>query len=197
MIFVEQGLRLLNKQGRLNYILPHKFFNAKYGEPIREVVSQGKHLSKIVHFGDEQIFDEATTYVCLLFLDRSPNETFEFYGVENIFTWSHSHDAVKGSISAKKASKLEWNFIVGSESLVFDKLNDFPTKLEHVTDRIFQGVKTSADKIYIVEELERTDSKVKVYSSQDEAEHWLESDLLHPLIKGGDSKAYQLSKRRG
>jgi hypothetical protein len=69
-----------------------------------------------------------------------------------------------------------------------------PVKLENVTSRIFQGIKTSADKIYIVEELERKAARVKVYSREKEAEYWLEPDLLHPLIKGGDSKRFFLAR---
>src|SRR5690606_28374003 len=33
VVFVEQALRKMNEQATLGYILPHKFFNAKYGEP--------------------------------------------------------------------------------------------------------------------------------------------------------------------
>ena len=68
-----------------------------------------------------------------------------------------------------------------------------PIKLENVTSRIFQGIKTSADKIYIVEELERKPKRVKIYSREKDSEYWLEPDLLHPLIKGGNSKRYHFS----
>ena len=44
VVFVEKGLSLLNGKGRLGYILPHKFFNAQYGEPLRGLISKGKHL---------------------------------------------------------------------------------------------------------------------------------------------------------
>jgi hypothetical protein len=56
LVFVERGLSLLNRNGSLGYILAHKFFNAKYGEPLRELISEGKYLSEVVRFGDEQIF---------------------------------------------------------------------------------------------------------------------------------------------
>src|SRR4030042_1928552 len=69
-----------------------------------------------------------------------------------------------------------------------------PVKLGDVTNRIFQGIKTSADKIYIVEEIDRKGRRVKIFSKEKEAEYWLEPDLLHPLIKGGDSKRYCLSR---
>ena len=68
-----------------------------------------------------------------------------------------------------------------------------PVKLGDVADRIFQGIKTSADKIYIVLQMEREDDRVKVYSKEKDKEYWLEAALLHPLIKGGDSKRFNLS----
>ncbi|MFQ5858690.1 MAG: Eco57I restriction-modification methylase domain-containing protein [Anaerolineae bacterium] len=77
-VFVERGLSLLNERGRLGFILPHKFFNAKYGEPLRGLLAAGEHLSKVIHFGDQQVFAGATTYTCLLFLDKQGRERFHF-----------------------------------------------------------------------------------------------------------------------
>ncbi|HWQ82939.1 MAG TPA: Eco57I restriction-modification methylase domain-containing protein, partial [Anaerolineales bacterium] len=62
VVFVEKALSLLNNYGQMGYILPHKFFNAKYGEPLRALIAGGRHLSKVVHFGDQQVFHNATTY---------------------------------------------------------------------------------------------------------------------------------------
>ena len=44
VIFVEKGLQLLGNNGRLGYILPHKFFNAQYGEPLRKHLAKGNTL---------------------------------------------------------------------------------------------------------------------------------------------------------
>jgi type I restriction-modification system DNA methylase subunit len=44
VVFVERALSLLNPAGRLGYILPHKFFNAQYGEALRAHLTSGKHL---------------------------------------------------------------------------------------------------------------------------------------------------------
>lgn len=70
IVFVERGLNLLNENGYLGFILPNKFFNAKYGEPARNILAKGKHLSHVVHFGSEQVFIGATTYTCLMFLEK-------------------------------------------------------------------------------------------------------------------------------
>jgi len=71
VVFVEKGLSLLNPTGLLGYILPHKFFNAQYGERLRRIISTGKYLRHVVHFSDQQIFADATTYTCLMFLDSA------------------------------------------------------------------------------------------------------------------------------
>lgn len=194
VVFVERGLDLLNKDGTLGYILPHKFFNAKYGAAVRELISAGKHLSEIVHFGDEQVFAGATTYTCLLFLDEASKREFEFGKVENLVEWRTTRKASRGTILATTATADDWTFVAGAGADLFGRLQQMPTKLENVTDRIFQGIKTSADKIYIVDEIEREENRVRVYSKEKAAEYWLEADLLHPLIKGGDSKRYRLSR---
>lgn len=87
VVFVEKGLSLLNKNGRLGFILPHKFFNSQYGEPLRGVIANGKYLAKVVHFGDQQVFKSATTYTGLMFLDKVGHTEFEFEKVRNLEGW--------------------------------------------------------------------------------------------------------------
>lgn len=84
VVFIEAGLRLLKSDGHIAYICPNKFFNAQYGEPIREVIAKGKHLRHVVHFGDEQVFPGATIYTCLLFLARDGAADCRFIKVHDL-----------------------------------------------------------------------------------------------------------------
>lgn len=194
VVFVEKGLSLLNKAGRLGFILPHKFFNAQYGEPLRMLISQGKNLAEVVHFGHEQVFDGATTYACLMFLDKTQSKQVHFTKVVDVEEWRRSGVADSSVLSATAVTSGDWAFAAGKGAGLLDRLSKITPKLEDVADRIFQGIKTSADKIYIVEERERKKGRVLVYSPEKGAEFWLEPDLLHPLVKGGDSKAYSLTQ---
>jgi type I restriction-modification system DNA methylase subunit len=194
VVFVERGLNLLNKTGRLGFILPHKFFNAQYGEPLRKLLSKGKHLAEVIHFGDQQVFAGATNYTCLLFLDKRGVKQCHFVKVDDLTAWRTNGESIKGKIPAAKITSSEWNFTVGKGAELFEKMSKMPVKLGDVTNRIFQGIKTSADKIYIVEEIERKAKRVKIFSREKEVEYWLEPDLLHPLIKGGDSRRYCISR---
>lgn len=196
VVFVERGLSLLNPHGRLGFILPHKFFNAQYGEPLRGLIAKGRHLSHVVHFGDQQVFENATTYTCLMFLDKAGSQHLDFVGVHSLSTWKQdglSSAAVASSLPTLGITSRPWNFATESASTLLSKLQAFPTRLEQVTSRIFQGIKTGADRVYVVEELERAGHRILVLSRQTNAQHWLEPDLLHPLVKGGDSRRYHLS----
>ena len=67
VVFIEKALGLLNTKGKLGFILPSKFFATEYGDSIRQIICEKEALSQIVDFGHLQIFEQATTYTCLLF----------------------------------------------------------------------------------------------------------------------------------
>ncbi|MGE3802633.1 MAG: N-6 DNA methylase [Candidatus Kapaibacterium sp.] len=204
VVFVEKGLELLRKGGRLGYILPHKFFNAKYGEALRELIAEGKHLRKVVHFGDAQIFSGATTYTSLLFLTNEPNTEFQFEKVDDLELWrltqefaqSGGDDAgsSEGVVNEAEVTAAEWNFIIGPGRDLFKRLNEMPVKLGDVALRIFQGLKTGSDKIFIVSEISENNGIARIFCPEDGNEYNIEARLLHPLVKGGDSRRYCLSQ---
>ncbi|HPV12490.1 MAG TPA: Eco57I restriction-modification methylase domain-containing protein [Verrucomicrobiota bacterium] len=193
-VFIERAVSLLNKNGRHGYIVPHKFFNSQYGEALRKHLAAGKHVCGITHFGHQQIFDGATTYTCLLFTQKSPAASFRFARVDDLKEWEKAKTETVGIVPAEKLSDDDWIFAAGPVAGLLEKLRQQPATLETVTDRIFQGLKTSADKIYIVEERRRKGKQVLVWSPEKQAEYWLETGLLHPLIKGGDSRRYAMTK---
>jgi hypothetical protein len=179
VVFVEKALQLLNPKGRSGYILPHKFFNAQYGRNLRELIAKGRHLSEIVHFGDQQVFSGATTYTCLLFLDREYKVTCPFIKVHDLAAWKIRHEEARkrvadsgtkvcddqaiyriqrpsidevvttGDIPLAPLGNEEWNFGVGGLAKLMQKLQARPVKLGAVAD-IFVGLQTSADRVFVV-----------------------------------------------
>ncbi len=180
VVFVEKGLQLLNAHGRLGFILPHKFFNAQYGEPLRALISRGKHLAHVVHFGDQQVFAGATTYTCLMFLDKAGSEACAVVKVDDLSAWRAEGKATVGTIPAASITAAEWNFTVGKGAALFEKLAAMPVKLGDVADRIFQGLVTGADPVFILTPV----GKGKYLSDATQQEHRIEKELMHPLCKG-------------
>jgi hypothetical protein len=185
IVFVEKGLSLLNKHGRLGFILPHKFFNAQYGREIREIISRGRLLNRIVHFGDQQIFEEAITYTCLLFLCKEESAECQFCSVSNLSDWRLRGLAIKSEIPANKITAAEWNFSLGRGAALFEKLVNMPKKLSDYAHRIFQGIVSSCDPVYFLDPLGSEHNRlIKVRSPATKKEYLLETEVVFPLCKG-------------
>jgi hypothetical protein len=198
VVFVEKALSLLNAKGKLGFILPHKFFNAQYGEPLRGVIAKGKHLSKIVHFGDQQIFGNATTYTCLMFLDKAEHAEFEFEKVSDLESWraaqqtsevSETSEVLTGMINASRVTESEWNFSIGKSGGLFEKLSQMPVKLGDVAS-IFVGLQTSADKLYILEEVSQSDDKYVRVKDRNGKLWELERGIVQPFLNDFTVKTF-------
>jgi hypothetical protein len=182
VVFVEHALSLLNPAGRLGYILPHKFFNAQYGEALRGLIADGKHLSHVVHFGDQQVFDGATTYTCLLFLDKSLTDECSFAKVNDLIAWRASGEATERPIKSKYITVSEWNFSAGNDAM-FEKLAKMSVTLGEIS-HLFVGLQTDADDVFIVEEISTKGDRILCWSKAMEKEYWFENEHLKPFLKG-------------
>lgn len=190
VVFVEKGLSLLNKSGRLGFILPHKFFQAQYGEPLRGLISRGKHLAQVVHFGDQQVFDRATTYTCLLFLDKGGSESCRFKKVEDLSAWQSTEQAIEGSIPVKNITSGEWNLTVGAGSALFEKLGKMPVKLDDVAERMGQGIRTSANEVYVLDLVSLSQNLVRVSSEYLAKKVEIEAAATLRFLQGREIKPY-------
>jgi type I restriction-modification system DNA methylase subunit len=186
VVFIERALSLLAHKGKLGYIVPHKFFNAKYGEPLRALISDGRHLDAVVHFGDQQVFDGATTYTCLLFLGNSKSDQFFFETVGDLAAWNTDEERNIGVLPSNAATQLEWNFVTGESGALFQRLQSTSTSLEEVAE-IFVGVQTSADHVFHLSRI----GKGQYFSDSLQCEVKIEDELMRPLLSGIDVSLYR------
>ncbi|MEI0550317.1 N-6 DNA methylase [Brachyspira intermedia] len=191
LCFVEKALQLLKSTGEMGYILPNKFFEGDMGENLRNIIASKKALKKVVYFGANQIFDNATTYTCLLFLSGSERDNFElfrFYKDEDIEEALQNAEFVQLPISLTNEEK--WNFHSEDVLNILNKLKSMPIKLKDLTRKIFQGIATSADDIYILHGGEENNGIVKSYSKSLDKEIEIEADILKKFLVGKDIKRY-------
>lgn len=73
ILFIERALSLLKPNAILNYIIPNKWMKVGSAKGLRTLLLS-KNLTRIVDFTDYQVFDEATTYTCILSLRNAPRE---------------------------------------------------------------------------------------------------------------------------
>lgn len=189
VVFLERCLQVMRDAGRAGLIVPNKFLVNAYGRPIRQILKP--YLTDIVHFGHQQVFDGATTYTCLTFYDRSISDRLNVTRVDDLSAWSKGKAQVMGAI---RKDTLDddgpWHLSVGGRGDLLQRLTADSPKLESVTPRIFQGIKTGADPVFIVERRSRN----TFFSKALDAEVELENAFLYPLYKSGEMKRYALGE---
>ena len=207
-LFIERGYHLLNKHGQFAYIVPHKFFQANFGEALRRLLTQRHALRQIVRFGSAQVFDEATTYTCLLFLSAQPTTEFDLLEVKTMARGDevlqaaryradhpdYAHTRLPAPVDDGK--KLNWDFAVGEHGIVLNRLQQHPRTLGDITRKIFVGLQTSADKIYVLEVREERQDTVMCYSRHLDEEVEIERGLVKPFLMGKDVHRYERVQAR-
>ncbi|HMT21857.1 MAG TPA: TaqI-like C-terminal specificity domain-containing protein, partial [Promineifilum sp.] len=190
VVFVERGLQLLNPRGRLGFILPHKFFNAKYGEPLRGVIAEGRHVNQIIHFEEQQVFSGATTYTCLLFLSNQPQDQFQFIKASDLAAWRIGGEQQSGFLSAENVTESDWNFSIDTNAPIIAKLKQMPTTLGDIA-HIFVGTQTSADTVFVLDNSRIEGEFVIGYSQELEQEVQVEAGIVKPFLRGKEIRRYQ------
>lgn len=193
LIFVEKGLRLLKTSGRLGYILPHKFFNAQYGSALREMLSGGRYTNEIVHFGHQQVFAGAATYTCLLFLQKAGSNQFKFTAVSDLKQWQQNREGKQSYFSAMRLGRDEWNLSSQSNHPLFERLQEMPYSLGKLTTRISQGIRTSANEVYVLEVVSRQDNLLSVFSQSLNRVVQVEADAVLDFLQGREIKPYHIN----
>ncbi len=146
--FVEKGFMLL-RSGLLGFILPNKFFLTDYGENLRGLITKNKAVEKIIDFGSSQVFSNATTYTCLMFLSKKTIDHFYYIktneprNIQNElnFTFNKSE-----SITSEP-----WIIYTKDEDQIIAKLKNATINLADIPVKISRGSSTGNDKIFMLE----------------------------------------------
>ncbi|MEA2065843.1 MAG: TaqI-like C-terminal specificity domain-containing protein [Thermotogota bacterium] len=93
-------------------------------------------------------------------------------------------------ITVSDVSEKEWHFSAGHANEILSKLRTQPRTLSDVCEKIFQGIATSADKIYFLEHIAEKDGVITAYSKSLNKEITIEKGFVKPLLKGADVHRY-------
>jgi len=201
--FIERGFALTSKQGKFSYIVTSKWMQADYGEKLRELLSKTKSVAEIIDFGNQQVFEDATTYTVIPLLEKKEHETFGYMFVKRlkkildqlhlIHESENYEDEFVRIIVVKEDTLSESSWSFSKEREIIEKIEK-NKKLGEIAERIFQGLVTGADPVYILEVKGDLGNWLKVYSKSKDKEYILEKALLKPLLKGEEIKRYVISR---
>lgn len=186
VLFIERSLELIKESGEVSLILPHKFLISEFGQGIRKLLAENNLVSSLLHFEEHLVF-EVTTYTCILTLNKKPKTdlSFSFIDPQKIqekIEWTN--------LSYNNLTHEKWNLLSNTEINLFDKLHKQPLTAKEVFSKIFVGLQTSADKIFLLDGHIEGDF-VKGYSKSLDCEVKIELGLTKPMLKGQDVSRYK------
>ncbi|EOW7171702.1 N-6 DNA methylase [Vibrio parahaemolyticus] len=191
-LFVERSMQALKQDGYLGYILPSKFIKVGSGKNLRKLLSDNKYLSKFISFGSYQVFQNKTTYTCLLFLNKADHDDFSFYEVKDFKKWLTREDKSLLSSTYQTSSLDSDTWVL--EKKTNDLLNLMFSKSKPLGDivgknNVANGIQTSANKYYIHKEIKSENGFV--YFKYEGVVYHIEKELTRPYFetnrKGEDS----------
>ena len=194
--FIERGLELLRADGRLGFIVPSTFLKLDYGRRLRARLAGDHAVETIIDFGHAQMFEDATNYTCILILDRTAVKELTFTAVKGTSAEVRRVVASRELPDAERYATADlgpdpWLLVGREERSIIDAMQLAGPPLIDVTEQIFQGLITSADPIYIVQDRGMRNG-LRVVVDRDGRELELEPQLLHPLASGSDVERYAL-----
>ncbi len=204
VVFTERALSLLAPDGLLGFIMPHKFWQAQYGAGLRKLIADGKHLKAVVDFKQEQVFRGATTYTAIHVISKGASEG----GVDYAATTKLIDGILQmGAIEAGKPFEGtercrathpdagNWSFVAEADR-VATLLADSGTQPLSSVARLAQGIKTSADGVFVVDLVGKTKQHARILSEETGKEHDLEWSAIRPLIKSEHMKQFRIEESK-
>jgi hypothetical protein len=182
--FIEKGISLLRDGGFFSYIVANKWMRANYGTPLRRWL-KGQHIERIIDFGDLPVFQEATTYPCILLISKKPpGLTFNATQVKTL-EFSNLTKYVNENTYIVDQSRLNdegWSLADRHAQDLLDKLQNQSIPLgEYVSGKIYYGIKTGLTQAFVID----AETRKKLINEDPKS-----SVIIRLFLAGKDVKRY-------
>jgi adenine-specific DNA-methyltransferase len=187
--FIELGLTNLKPGGEFTFIVPNKWMRAGYGKHLRRFLKKLK-INVILDFGDLPVFDEATTYPCILSVTKKQSaDTLEATSIQTLEFPQGLEKYVVENKSVVLTTELQdngWTLSDAKVQRLLAKLRKTGTPLgKYVNGKIFYGIKTGLNEAFVIDET----TKNRLI-----AEDPASAEIIKPFLAGRDIKKYRQPK---
>ncbi|MCB9165369.1 MAG: class I SAM-dependent DNA methyltransferase [Flavobacteriales bacterium] len=184
--FIEFGLALLSPHGQFAFIVPNKWMRAGYGKALRVHLGE-MAVQRITDFGDLPVFEEATTYPCVLHVTKAAGGHGFPAATLNKLPGERSLDDLiaEAEVQVQPASLNAegWALVDARKQALLDKLRAAGKPLgEYVGGKIFYGIKTGLNEAFVIDAATR---------ERLIAEDARSAKVIKPFLAGKDIKRYE------
>jgi hypothetical protein len=188
VFFIEKGFNILKNKGVFTFIMPNKFMQAGYGQLARKFLLE-QNLLEVIDFGDFQVFEEATTYPCILTASKEQSKgtfkTAKINSIDFISDFPAYVSNITNTINHNSLNDETWVVSTSQDQALLQKVISKGNKLEeYVKGEAKRGIVTGLTEAFVIDE----DKKEELIALNSKNE-----DVIKPLLQGRDIKPYHSS----
>jgi adenine-specific DNA-methyltransferase len=171
-------------------IVSNKFLRADYGKKLTQYLQENFTILELIDFGDLQIFEGATTYPCIITIQKRKQTDAQLVHLLKI----NSLDSVSdlGMMVKKEATTIEitpdddrWVLQSQEEGEILDKIKGISQPLgRFVAGQIYYGIKTGLNDAFIL----TREIKEQICKKDPKS-----SAIIKPLLIGKDIKRFNVN----
>ncbi len=184
-LFIERAFNLLKENGAMGYIVPSKFMKVGAGKELRNFLSTNKAVKAITSFGAHQVFSDKSTYSCIIVLQNKENDSFKYSEIDSLAKW-RVRDLTSFSENERNVSlmgKETWVLCSDRLQSIFNHILNQSVPLGEIVgdDYIFNGIQTSANKVYIFQP--ESEDRQYYYFKYNKQLYQVEKKVTKPYFK--------------
>lgn len=176
--FFEFALKSIKNDGKCAFITPNTFIFTETARTMRNDFSDKGYISKLVNYGEIQVFDDANTYSAITYFDKSKKDKFIYDKATSLTTFETIEIEYEHLIDQKIWRLAEQTNIKKSD-----------TVLKDICD-IYVGVSTLCDKAYVLEFIAENQNTMTLKSKLKGVVE-IEKGIVKPCIKASKYKSSQ------
>ena len=172
--FYELSYKLLKQNGLNGFICSNKFFRAKYGEVLRDLILKEMTIKIIVDFTGKKVFEDATADSAITIFEKSKSNNNSFNVVSKELDNSYE----------MKQSNLTKSYFAFTEleiRNIHQKIETKGIKLKEWELLINRGVTTGFNEAFVIDEIKKNEFILKDRKNE---------EIIKPLLRGRDIKKY-------
>jgi hypothetical protein len=187
--FFEKGHKLLRKEGYFGIICANKFMRSNYGKSLRTFLSTKSKLVQIIDFGELPVFQNAATFPAIFIArnDVVKKQEFQYSPIKQLSFFSLDDEAKRIGIliDNKSLGDENWTLSDEKETTIFRKMKDSSKTLgEYVNNKIFRGVLTGLNAVFVIDRPTKDKLLQKDPKSQ---------EIIKSFVLGDDIRKYRIN----
>jgi len=193
--FLGLGMSLLNENGMMGMITSNKYMRSNYGKKLREYMSTNADFQHIVDFGELPVFDEASTFPCVVVLKRgeigetrfTQVKSLDFVEKEDLADVEQQHSI---ALFRESFEGENWSLAPSEEVAIMRKMEETGVPLgawlAESNSYIRRGVVSGYNEAFVIDE---------ATCNQLICEHKKSAEVIKPLVIGDDIRRYRINYR--